>query len=64
MFYTEAINTSICWFAIPFTFNDVAADSVTFGSGHRIGAYVRFISNGTKWVAINMGNHTMTIATD
>lgn len=46
------------------TFNDVAADSVTFGSGHRIGAYVRFISNGTKWVAINMGNHTMTIATD
>ena len=45
------------------TFHDVAADSVTFGSGHRIGAHVRFISNGTKWIAINMGNHTMTIAT-
>ena len=46
------------------TFADDAADSVTFGTGHRIGAYVRLISNGAKWVAINMGNHTMTIATD
>lgn len=43
--------------------NDAAADSVTFATGHRIGAYVRFISTGTYWVAINLGNTTMTITT-
>jgi hypothetical protein len=42
---------------------DAQADSVTFGSGHRIGAYVRFISTGTYWVAINVGSTTMTVAT-
>lgn len=45
------------------TFNDQQADSVTFGTGHRIGAYIRFIATGSAWVAINMGNHTMTVAT-
>ena len=46
------------------TVNDAAADSVTYGSGHRIGAAVRIISNGTKWIAINLGSTTMTVATD
>lgn len=45
------------------TVNDAAADSVTFGTGHRIGAHVRFISNGTKWIAVNVGSTTMTVNT-
>ena len=45
------------------TANDAAADSVTFATGHRIGACVLFISNGTKWVAINEGSTTMTVNT-
>lgn len=44
--------------------NDAAADSVTFGSGHRIGACVMLISTGTYWVAINEGSTTMTVATN
>jgi hypothetical protein len=43
--------------------NDDEADSVTFGSGHRIGAYVRFIATGAKWVAVNVGSTTMTVNT-
>jgi hypothetical protein len=43
--------------------NDAAADSVTFGTGHRIGAAVRFISTGSFWIAINLGSTTMTVAT-
>ena len=46
------------------TVNDQQADSVTFGSGHRVGAHVRVISTGTYWVAINMGSTTMTVTTD
>jgi len=46
------------------TFNDATADSVTFASGHRIGAYVRCISDGTYWHAINLsGSNTMTVNT-
>lgn len=45
------------------TVNDQAADSVTFGTGHRIGACVRFISDGTNWNAVNVGSTTMTVAT-
>jgi hypothetical protein len=45
------------------TVNDAAADSVTYGSGHRIGAAVRIISNGTKWIAVNLGSTTMTVGT-
>jgi len=43
--------------------NDAEADSVTFGAGHRIGAYVRFIATGAKWVAVNVGSTTMTVNT-
>jgi hypothetical protein len=46
------------------TANDAAADSVTFGTGHRIGAAVRFISTGAYWVAINLGSTTMTVTTN
>lgn len=46
------------------TLNDTQADSVAFSTaGSKIGALVRFISNGSFWVAINLSNHTMTIAT-
>lgn len=45
------------------TVNDAAADSVTYGSGHRIGAHVRFISTGSFWIAINLGSTTMTVGT-
>jgi hypothetical protein len=43
------------------TTNSVDSDSVAFGSGHRIGAYVRVISDGGFWMAINLGNTTMTV---
>jgi len=43
--------------------NDAAADSITYGTGHRIGAAVRFISTGSVWVAINLGSTTMTVGT-
>jgi hypothetical protein len=46
------------------TANDAAADSVTFGTGHRIGAACRFISTGSFWVAINIGSTTMTVTTN
>lgn len=46
------------------TLNDTAADSVAFSTASvKIGAMVRFISNGSFWVAVNLSNHTMTIAT-
>ncbi len=42
--------------------NNATADSVTFGSGHRMGAVVRFVSDGTKWHAINVNaGCTMTV---
>lgn len=40
--------------------NDADLDSVDFDTGHRIGACVKFISNGTYWVVINEGSTTMT----
>lgn len=40
--------------------NDVDLDSVTYGTGHRIGAYLRVVSDGAKWHAINLGTTTMT----
>jgi len=43
--------------------NDATADSITFASGHRIGAYVRFISDGSYWNVVNLGSTTMTVAT-
>jgi len=46
------------------TFNDLAADSVEFSTGgNLIGAAVLLVSNGTNWVAINVGTHTMTVNT-
>jgi len=40
--------------------NDVDLDSVTYGTGHRIGAYLRVVSDGTYWHAINLGTTTMS----
>jgi hypothetical protein len=40
--------------------NDVDLDSVTYGTGHRIGAYLRCISDGAFWTALNLGTTTMT----
>lgn len=40
--------------------NDVDLDSVTYGTGHRIGAYCRLISDGSFWTAINLSTCTMT----
>jgi hypothetical protein len=46
------------------TFNDTAADSVAFSTtSNKIGAWVRFISNGSVWIAVNFSNNTMTVAT-
>lgn len=46
------------------TLNDTQADSVAFSTaGSKIGALVRFVSNGTAWIAVNLSNHTMTVAT-
>ena len=40
--------------------NDVDLKSVTYGTGHRIGFYIRFVADGTKWHAINVGSTTMS----
>lgn len=46
------------------TFNDLTADSVAFSTASaKIGGLIRFISNGSFWVATNLSNHTMTVAT-
>lgn len=46
------------------TVNDTAADSVAFSTaGQKIGSMVRFISNGSVWIAVNLGTNTMTVAT-
>jgi len=39
---------------------DQDLDSVTWGSGHRIGAYAKFISDGSFWHVHNLGGTTMT----
>jgi len=46
------------------TVADAAADSVTYGTGHRIGAHCRVVSTGTYWVAVNVGSTTMDVTTD
>ncbi len=43
--------------------NDTQADSITFTVGNRAGAYVRFISTGSYWVAVNLGSTTMAVNT-
>lgn len=40
--------------------NDPDLDSVTWGTGHRMGAYARFISDGAFWHVLNLGGTTMT----
>lgn len=46
------------------TVNDTTADSVAFSTaGQKIGSSVKFISNGSVWIAINLGSTTMTVAT-
>jgi len=40
--------------------NDADLKSVTWGSGHRIGAYCRMISDGSYWHVLNLGGTTMT----
>lgn len=46
------------------TVNDATADSVAFSTaGQKIGSSVKFISNGSVWIAINLGSTTMTVAT-
>jgi hypothetical protein len=46
------------------TVNDTTADSVAFSTaGQKIGSHVKFISNGSVWIAINLGSTTMTVAT-
>jgi hypothetical protein len=43
---------------------DSQADSVAFSTvSHKIGSAVRFVSNGSFWIAINLNTTTMTIAT-
>jgi len=40
--------------------NSADADSVTWGTGHRINAYARFWSDGAFWHVQNLGGTTMT----
>lgn len=45
-------------------FNDAAADSIAFQTGGQlIGGYARAIWDGTAWVAVNLSNNTLTVAT-
>lgn len=41
--------------------NSADSDSVTWGTGHRIGAYARFVSDGAFWHVQNLGGTTMTV---
>jgi len=41
--------------------NDAAADSITYGTGHRIGFRVLFVSDGVKWHVYNQCINTMTL---
>jgi hypothetical protein len=41
--------------------NGTDADSVTFGSGHRIGAAVKFWRDGSFWHYQNVGPTTLTV---
>jgi len=43
------------------TANSVDSDSVTFASGERMGAWVKFISDGTNWHCFNLGQTTMAV---
>ena len=46
------------------TFNDTTADSVAFSSANsKVGGLLRFESNGTVWIAVNLSNNTMTVGT-
>jgi hypothetical protein len=46
------------------TRGDLTADSVAFSTGgEKIGAAVKFLSNGTYWIAINKSDCTMTVNT-
>jgi hypothetical protein len=40
--------------------NDQDLKSVTWGAGHRIGAYAKFISDGSFWHVLNLGGTTAT----
>ena len=40
--------------------NDQDLDSVTWGTGHRINAVAKFISDGSFWHVQNLGGTTMT----
>lgn len=40
--------------------DDQDLDSVTWGTGHRIGAHAKFISDGSYWHVLNLGGTTMT----
>lgn len=43
------------------TANSIDSDSVTFATGHRIGSYLRVISDGAYWQAVNLGQTTMSV---
>lgn len=47
------------------TFNNrTTCDSVTLGSGQRIGAFAKIVSNGTYWVFVLMSApHALTVTT-
>lgn len=40
--------------------NDLDLKSVTYGTGHRIGFCLMLVSNGTYWIAVNVGSTTMS----
>jgi hypothetical protein len=43
-------------------FNSAGLKSITYGTGHRIGAYCRFISDGAFWHVFNLSSaNTMTL---
>ena len=43
------------------TTNSIDSDSVTFETTHRIGSYLRIVSDGAFWMAVNLGNTTMKV---
>ncbi len=60
---TTAITVAAAVVDTLITANDAAADSVTMPAGHRIGGYIRAISNGAFWMILNLGQTTMTVTT-
>jgi hypothetical protein len=57
----EALDVNAATADTLITTNNATADGISFDNTADIGATVKFISNGTVWIAINESDQTMTV---